>query len=424
MRRLRRVLSTASAREPLLPRWGSWGKTSAQIAELEARVREDGVRQAAVSRHLAEWGLKVSAMVTRPVQWFGDPEWRAGWLETAAEPLERYSRINDRLLDGCEVAYRVIASEFHAEQPNFEQFVQSGALEPELAAFLEEALAKYSEAGRRPVLEQQRVNGQVLLCDATASYPAGFLATVVFRSREARSTARVGEPGSEAASADGAQGGVDAAAAGGPAATAGGSGSADDGEVAFEDVVQLWTFTAEHPNVGAYIQWLRSNYQMEAGVDDEGGADPPVRWTLRDINFTIHEYESPEMPEDPSQAVEEIVQRGILLLAMSLVISYSLFRVATSSRERGARPWPPPSPALGRQAPHAPEQHTSMQHGESEPLEPPPTRPQHEAQQPQLPSSALPGQTGALSKRPNGWPPSAQKTNRYGDPVNEHQQEQ
>ena len=37
-----------------------------------------------------------------------------------SEPLERYSRVNDRLLDGCEAAYTAIADEFHSDSPDWQ----------------------------------------------------------------------------------------------------------------------------------------------------------------------------------------------------------------------------------------------------------------------------------------------------------------
>ena len=49
-----------------------------------------------------------------------------GWLEVI-EPLLRFSRINEAS-DGCEQAYKAIATEFHADKPDFEQFVQSEAI--------------------------------------------------------------------------------------------------------------------------------------------------------------------------------------------------------------------------------------------------------------------------------------------------------
>ena len=66
----RRLLCTARPSEPLLPKWGSFGKTLDDVDKLVDNVKEDGDRQAAVTRQLAEMALKIQAMVTRPVQWF------------------------------------------------------------------------------------------------------------------------------------------------------------------------------------------------------------------------------------------------------------------------------------------------------------------------------------------------------------------
>jgi hypothetical protein len=165
--RAQRLLCTAtgnSEHEPLLPRWGSFGKSEEEIATLVEQVQEDGEHTVAVTRAFAELGLKMQAMLTQPMSWFGNADFRAGWLETAAEPLERYSRVNERLLDGCEEAYYAIATEFHRAQPDLSLFIESGAIEPELATMLEEALQKYAAAGRRPALELGRANGQVRMC--------------------------------------------------------------------------------------------------------------------------------------------------------------------------------------------------------------------------------------------------------------------
>ena len=56
---------------PLLPKWGSFGKSADEIAKLEERIRDDGDKQAAITRQLAELGLRAQAMVVRPMQWFG-----------------------------------------------------------------------------------------------------------------------------------------------------------------------------------------------------------------------------------------------------------------------------------------------------------------------------------------------------------------
>ena len=141
-----------------------------------------------------------------------DPEWRSGWLDTVAEPLERYSRINDRLLDGCESAYTAIADEFHSDAPDWEALVESGALEPELAIMLQEAREKWTAAGRRPEISVGRVNGQVLLIDGSQPEVAGFVATVVFRSRELRTWAPLGEKSSAASSSSSSSAASDTAA--------------------------------------------------------------------------------------------------------------------------------------------------------------------------------------------------------------------
>ena len=68
--RARQLCSTAST-GPLLPKWGSFGKSADEIAKLEERIRDDGDKQAAITRQLAELGLRAQAMVVRPMQWFG-----------------------------------------------------------------------------------------------------------------------------------------------------------------------------------------------------------------------------------------------------------------------------------------------------------------------------------------------------------------
>ena len=467
----RRRWLSSSSRAPLLPRWGSFGKTSAQLSDLVERITEDGARQSAIQRELAEVGLKVSAMVMRPVQWFGDPEWRTGWIETAREPLDRYSRVNDRLLDGCEEAYSAIASEFHAENPDFQRFVESGALEPELATFLEEALAKYAAAGRRPMIEFGRCNGQVLLIDST-TWDGGFVATVVFRSREARDIAPVQSAGasasvvddgaaaggeaatsavssavaadgataigevaaveaaaatacSDGARADGAASPADAAStpagpgADGTGATAGGPGQSthafeetqaftadlhSEETHAFEETVQLWTFTADHPSLSAYMQWLRSKLATDLGEEAYELVEPPVRWTLRDINFVLHAYHSPEVPKDAREAVNEMLMRTASTIGMGLISLYVMYRLYTRERPPPARV-PPPLASRPGSFLDGPQQAPAAQ-----------------------PSPTLGMGAGSSARRasmgpPGGRPAASLATNQWGDPLEVEQAE-
>ena len=336
---LRRGLCGTAAHSHGLPKWGAFGKSAAQIEELEDRLRRDGERQVQVTKEMASLGIRLQAMITQPFKYFNDSEWRAGWLEAAEEPLLRFSRINEKLLDGCEQAYKAIATEFHADKPDFEQFVQSEAIEPGLAALLERTLSDYASIGRKPTLEMGRVNGQVLLMDTQSE--AGFIATVVFRTRELRSSAALPESTSHASAAsvsaeavgpddtvterdpiaaavaateaemeaaaatDSSIGGGDsrgsnkASAAESTSASSGAAGSdrtsesdkaesvsqpgpgdaAAEGETEFEDFVQLWTFTAEQPPLTPYLTWLRAAVQADAVGPHEQARSEDSGWS-------------------------------------------------------------------------------------------------------------------------------------------------
>ena len=183
----RRALCMGAESEPAHTRWGSLGTAGDELDEIEALVRQDGERQAQLTIQLAEIGLKLYAMLTRPTQWFGDPAWRNEYVEQMSEPMSQYSRVNDRLLDGCEDAYRGVAEEFCSDEPNFEALVENGAMAPQLAAVLQTAAAEARAAGQRPTVDISRINGEVLFVDSMSGSPHGFVATVIFRSKEAQS---------------------------------------------------------------------------------------------------------------------------------------------------------------------------------------------------------------------------------------------
>ncbi len=50
---------------------------------------------------------------------------------------------------------------------------------------------------------------------------------------------------------------------------------------------QLWTFTGEHPPLRPYLKWIKGMMSGEGGDDVE----PPVVWTLHDIDFAVAPYE-------------------------------------------------------------------------------------------------------------------------------------
>ena len=187
--------------EPAHTRWGSLGIAGDELDEIEALVRQDGERQAQLTIQLAEIGLKLYAMLTRPMQWFGDPAWRNEYVEQMSEPMSQYSRVNDRLLDGCEDAYRGVAEEFCSDEPNFEALVENGAMAPQLAAVLQTAAAEARAAGQRPTVDISRINGEVLFVDSMSGSPHGFVATVIFRSKEAQSWQPAATPAAAPAAA-------------------------------------------------------------------------------------------------------------------------------------------------------------------------------------------------------------------------------
>ena len=113
------------------------GATAEELDQIEEMARQDGENQAKITLQLAEMGLKMHAMCTRPREWFGDAAWRAEFVEQMREPMAMYARVNHRLLDGCEDAYRGVAEEFCAAEPNFDALVESGAMAPQLAALLQ-----------------------------------------------------------------------------------------------------------------------------------------------------------------------------------------------------------------------------------------------------------------------------------------------
>jgi len=160
--------------------------------------------------------------------------------------------------------------------------------------------------------------------------------------------------------------------------------------------VQLWTFTSDHPSLGGYVQWLRSKLTNELGEESDEHVEPPVRWTLRDINFVMSEYEPPDMPENATEAVNEVLMRTVLTVAMGAVLLYTTYRYVTRERPQPLRPL----------APRAPGQ-------------------LHEQQQ-QQPQQQPPGTASAFPRRsppPGMAQAAAPMTNQWGDPLSEQQTE-
>lgn len=156
-----RGLCSALGSGPLLPQWGRFGKTQEQIAQLEEEMRKTHAKQQELTMQAAEMAQRTLAMVTRPFQYFTDPDFMKEWIDGSKEDRERHAQMHERLLEGCEVAYRALVQEFTSPQPEFDLYVKSGALDPELARYLSDAVGKYRDCGRRPVIDVESVTSKV-----------------------------------------------------------------------------------------------------------------------------------------------------------------------------------------------------------------------------------------------------------------------
>ena len=168
--------------------------------------------------------------------------------------------------------------------------------------------------------------------------------------------------------------------------------------------MQLWTFTADHPSLSAYMQWLRSKLATDLGEEAYELVEPPVRWTLRDINFVLHAYHSPEVPKDAREAVNEMLMRTASTIGMGLISLYVMYRLYTRERPPPARVPPPlasrPGPFLD-----GPQQAPAAQ-----------------------PSPMLGMGAGSSARRafmgpPGGRPAASLATNQWGDPLEVEQAE-
>ena len=142
--------------------------------------------------------------------------------------------------------------------------MESGAIEPGARKIARGIARKVRGSWEASGAAAGAVNGQVLLVDMQGD---SIVATVVFRTRELQSTAHIGTPTGatgareETPSTDYASdGGAVSGEVEGEAATGADASSpeasADDS--AFSDGIQLWTFAAQQPPIGHYLQWLRS----------------------------------------------------------------------------------------------------------------------------------------------------------------------
>ena len=271
----------------------------------------------------------------------------SGGLSRSAPQRSASQRSRLRLSLLIQDAYLGVAEEFCAAEPNFEALVASGAMAPQLAALLQAAATEARTAGQRATVDVSRVNGEVLFVDSMSGSPHGFVATVIFRSKEARSQAPHHSASAHhtaaANSAAAAEASADARAAVSDA-DAGADAAADAGvaDAEYLERRQLWTFTGEHPPLRPYLKWIKGMMSGEGGDDVE----PPVVWTLHDIDFAVAPYEQPELPPNAGTMVQHMSLQLGALVTMLVLSAFIVAEAATKQRR------PPPPASFNRRERH------------------------------------------------------------------------
>lgn len=323
--------------------WGSWGKNTDEIAQLVTKAREVGEANHQFARGISEIAARTTMRFRRL---FGAQE---AEVERMSEDLDGFTRLNVRMLDGCEYAYEALAAEWVKAAPNFESFVKSGALDSALAAHLQEAAEKHAAAGQRPTLAVERVNAEVLyfLIDDGSGK---FVADVLFKSREKHGRVRAVSAAHDREMADPADTQQPTATVDGPpaadvASNMGEASAAAEGK-GYLDTSQVWTFEAERPSLNVYMRWTQNTFmRTKVGITTDEDEEPPVTWRVRDINHVVHDDEPPEIIDS---SAEEFVRDSVgwVLRASVLMLGAVYILVGAMPNMRRPPGTPPGSPPV------------------------------------------------------------------------------
>jgi hypothetical protein len=237
-----------------------------QLEALAERVRDDGDKQRQIASHL----MRLGGTFRQPQAWF-DSSFRQQVSDALQDHTDRMARHLDRsLVDGCEAAYSAVAAEWCSEQPDFSALASSGALTVELACELQQAVDRVHACGKRPVLHMECLSAEPLMIHWLGD---GFLAVVAFRARDVQELVPLAADQGETIS-DEATGVNDA----------------------YEDVVQLWTFEGDDDDSLSMADGSELGKSIRAAISGGDGqaASQMTTWRLRDINFVVSPYRSPE----------------------------------------------------------------------------------------------------------------------------------
>eukprot|EP00966_Prymnesium_polylepis_P078784 1826070-Prymnesium_polylepis.1 len=286
---LRRCSSAATSTHS---RWGTLGMQGDQLEALAERVRDDGDKQRQVASHL----MRLGGTFKQPQAWF-DSSFRQQLSDALQNHTDRMARNLDRsLIDGCEAAYSTVAAEWCSERPDFGALASSGALTVELARELQQAVDRVHACGKRPVLHTERLSAEPLMIHWLGD---GFLAVVAFRARDVQELVPLAADQGETI-ADEATGVNDA----------------------YEDVVQLWTFEGDDGSVSVADSFeLGKSVGAAVSGGDGPSASQLTTWRLRDINFVVSPYRSPEFSTLDGYLLQYVIApMGMWVSVLGLVV--------------------------------------------------------------------------------------------------------
>ncbi|KAL1498867.1 hypothetical protein AB1Y20_013391 [Prymnesium parvum] len=303
-----------------VPHWGGLDMTEEEIDEMAAELRANYLKRvhcAARMRAIADYMWNCLA---NPRNWLDNPF--TNLEERVREMEEKLTKsiLADQatLLDGIEDAYRAVVDEFTSEEPDFDRFVERGAMGEECAELLSEILSEWTDEGLRPVIKIDRVKTEIV-----SSSNRGRTMIVLITSREAHRTV----PAASAAASARAK--VKAKARSKATAEA-----KSEAKYEYRDVSQLWHLTAEIS-------------PEQEGVHPVDLSE--LEWELTDINFICFEMEVPAEPPELPETIAGTMAHLCLVAFAIAAIPFAIYRVAKSSK------WLPLSTPLEQMKPLAKE---------------------------------------------------------------------
>ncbi|KAL1498866.1 hypothetical protein AB1Y20_013390 [Prymnesium parvum] len=295
-----------------VPHWGGLGRTEEEINGMAAELRANYLKRVDTEAGLHAYVARTQNYLANPRYWFGGSTEKLEELlrEYEAKLKETISSEHAALLDGIEDAYRAVVDEFTSEEPDFDRFVENGAMGEECAELLSEILSVWTDEGLRPVIDIDHVKTEIVsLRYGHANGRSGMNLTVLITSREAHRTV----PAASAAAGARAKETATATAE-----------AKSEAKHEYRDVSQLWHLTAEITPEQMLVSMARKRTEPFVPSNPE--------WELTDINFICFRMEVPAEPPEPEEMFKETMVQMISATLVMATITYAIYRAAKSSK--------------------------------------------------------------------------------------------